>query len=253
MMTGKAGMGKALIGAGKGFAGKGAVGKGAVGVKGAIGAKAGGGGKAVGASPGKGAVGTAPGAKAAPAGTKRPFGMFGTLGKVAGPSGGGNWFKDGRYYVMVNKVTAAESKQNRGEYVAAEMTVLEVVNGWDTSNTVGERVSAVFMASTPNQMGIINLKGFLGACTGMDPNATSPEQNGYASDEAWAEAGENACAGDGTVLAGTILDVTATTIKTRAQKDFTKVAFTACDEETTAQIVANTAAGRGGGEYAAAE
>lgn len=194
---------------------------------------------------GKGAVGPkGPPAKAttqAPATaptTRRPFGMFGTLGSVQGPSGGGNWLKDGRYYLMVNKFIADQSKQNRGEFCAAEMTVLQQTVCFENSNTVGERVSAVFMANTPNNMGVINLKGFLGACTGMDANATSPEQAGFASGEQWAEAAERAAEGDGTLLAGTILDVTATTIKTRAQKDFTKVTYEWVDEETAAAVLA---------------
>jgi hypothetical protein len=197
-------------------------------------------GRPAGASPGKGATGLPARQAPAPAATtKRPFGMFGTLGKVQGPSGGGNWVKDGVYYVMVNKFVADESKQQRGEFCAAEMTILELISGYETSSSVGERISNVFMANTPNNMGVINLKGFLGACTGMDPNATTEGLPGYASGEAWQEAAEKAAEGDGTLLAGTILELTAMTIKTKAQKDFTKVTYRAVDEETAAQVIAS--------------
>lgn len=226
--------GRAPIGAGKGFAGK----AGAVGGKPPVGASAGKGA----AAGGRTAAGTkAPAPSAAPT-TKRPFGMFGTMRGVQGPSGGGNWIKPGEYYLMVNKFTADVSKNGKGEFCAAEFTVLMVNVGFDDSNTVGERVSALFMSSTPNNMGVINMKGFLGACCGMDPNATDPSQNGYASEDAWEEAGIAAADGDGTVLAGTILKVIATAIKTKAQKDFTKVMYEGLSEEETAEVLAATGA-----------
>lgn len=179
----------------------------------------------------------------APAPTGRPaFAAFGKIGGVSGPNAGGNYFKDGRYYVLLNKITAANSKNPTGgamggEYAAAEFTVLQHITEYEGSNKIGERVSSVYMFTKHGDIALSNFKGLLGACIGLNPDIKTPGVAGYATDEEWTGACYSATDGDGTSLAGTVLDVTAITTTTKAGKPFTKLMFLGVDDETAAALM----------------
>jgi hypothetical protein len=174
------------------------------------------------------------------------MGMFDKLGGVKGPDGGGNWLSPGTYLLRVDKFVNSESKQGAGEFCAVEFTILEVEVSFPASQgnapvsappdypatkIKGESVSSVWMQKH-GDVSVANLKGFLGACCGMDPNDLT------ITGAQWKAAAEAAAKGDGTALAGTILRCVGVPGYTRAKKPITKQRFSGVDEATAARFAA---------------
>lgn len=199
--------------------------------------------------PGFGRTASPPAPSAPPARAAQPgaFQAFGRVGHVGGPNAGGNYFADGRYYVVLNRISAGNSQQGQGEFAAVEFTIVEVTTGFDAnphstpptrgSNKPGERVSVVYMFTKHGDVAVSNFRGMIGAAAGMDPDATDPESAGYAPPAAWEQACYKAIEKDGTALAGIVLDVTAISILTKRKTPFTKTIFAPVDEATEARIL----------------
>lgn len=161
------------------------------------------------------------------------MGMFDKMSgeKIKGAGGGGNFFRDGRYLIELVKITNGESQQGEGEYVAVECCIKKVLVQFEGSNKPGELVSWVVMAKH-GDVALSNLKSFIGAITGKDPNCSDPHDAKYASPADWAKAGLRAASGDGTLLAGTELNANAVTIITKKrQSKFTKVSWASASVE----------------------
>lgn len=181
-----------------------------------------------------------------PAPARPTFAAFKRVGEVSGPNAGGNYFGDGRYFAILNRISAGQSKAGKGEYAAVEFTIAEVVTGFGAdpdrkikgSNKPGERVSVSYMFTKHGDVAVSNFRGLIGAATGMDPNATDETSAGYADPETWEAACYKALEKDGTALSMAVLDVTAITVPTKTPGGvFTKTVFAPVDEETEARIL----------------
>ena len=152
--------------------------------------------------------------------------IFGGTNEAPLPGGGRN-FKDGRYLVRLEAFKRGVSQQGKGDYVVAEVTVLEVLTEYDDSNKPGERVSWVQLARWQPFKG--NVKAFIVAATGSEldgADLVAPNGERIKVQEAL----EKASAGDGTMLAGATMIASAHGTKTKAGGDFTVVRWESADE-----------------------
>jgi hypothetical protein len=186
-----------------------------------------------------------------PAGAPAPvqqaaLAAFKRVGQVSGPNAGGNYFGDGRYFAVLNKITAGNSKANKGEYAAVEFTIVEVQTAFEAdvnrkakaSNKPGERVSVTYMFTKHGDVAVSNFRGLIGACMDMDPDATDAANPRYCTPEQWEQACYGAIANEGTALAMIVLDVTAITVPTKTPGGvFTKTVFMPVDQETETRIL----------------
>jgi hypothetical protein len=162
------------------------------------------------------------------------MGMLDKVGSANGPSGGGNYYTPGTYIVRLEAAINKQSAQGKGELVAVETTVLEIETAFQGSKQSGERCSTVYMEKT-GQVVIDNLRGFVGAVIGEDPNAkTHPP-------EKWSKWAGEVCGGDGQAFKGTLLRVIAQDITLRNGKPFTKVSWYALSVEDEAKYTAKYA------------
>lgn len=148
--------------------------------------------------------------------------------------GGGRNFNDGRYLCRLEAFKRGVSQQGKGDYVVAEVTVLDTLLGYEQSNKPGERVSWVQLARWQTFPG--NCKQFILAATGMslDDAGTSLVDPGSGQTIRVSAALERATSGDGTTFAGALMIAEAITVTTRSGKPFTKVQWAAADPATVA-------------------
>ena len=142
--------------------------------------------------------------------------------------GGGRFMNDGRYRVRIEAFKAGKSQQGKGEYYVAEMTVLDVIMGYENSNPAGERLSWVQFKSW--QPSASNIKGFIKALTGLDDDDGAYLIAPDGKKMKFSEALDKATAGDGTAFAGAELIAEAMSVKTKKGGDFTKVLWTAAED-----------------------
>lgn len=136
------------------------------------------------------------------------MGLFANIKNVK-VTAGGVYFEPGSYKVRVNKVSQGKTREGRPFFVA-EFTILESNN---TARPVGSSVSWMVMLDKNVDTGLANIKMFASALFGISPDDV---------DEAGIEAlvsAENPAQGKEVMAAAAM-------IKTKAQKDFTRVLFT---------------------------
>jgi len=117
--------------------------------------------------------------------------------------------KDGQYLVQVEAIKVGTSSKGDGDYIAVELTVLDVLVEYEGSNRAGERISWVVMKKH-GLTALSNLRGFFVALLDCAPEDLTDDTC------------EEACADDGEDLKGTHLEMTATTITTKRGTPFTK-------------------------------
>lgn len=132
-------------------------------------------------------------------------GLF-TGANEAKVGGGGVYFLDGIYRVEVVRAFVMQSRKKEDLFIA-EFKILESDND---ARRAGMRCS--WCVSLKQDAALGNIKGFVAAATDTDPEDDQ---------EDWEEAIEMAVSKDNP-LAGAIVDLEATTVKTRAGNDFTK-------------------------------
>jgi len=157
------------------------------------------------------------------------MGLFDRI-EGAESSKGGRYFSPGKYTLMINKCISKESQQSHGTITIIETVVMKVHEAYDrvmepdgttvafsASNEEGETV-AIFNKKSSN-MFLGNIKGFIaGACNVAESEVTST-------------ACDNVFAGDGTALAGTMIELEAIPIRLANGKPFTKLLFSPHDAE----------------------
>ena len=122
---------------------------------------------------------------------------------------GGVYFLPGEYIVLVQKVFLQESRKREVLFIA-ECLIQASSN---PERREGQRCSWVVKMSQDAAMG--NIKRFLAACCGIEPSMEA-----VVNEEITEELAEVAVS-DGNPLAGTIVGLQATNIKTREGNDFT--------------------------------
>ncbi len=123
---------------------------------------------------------------------------------------GGNWVRDGRYQVELGVIKMVTNR-SKVEMLAIESTVTVVVdNNGGSGHRVGEEI--VHFLKVANDSFLGNSKQFISASLGCHADAVGVEQ-------------ANTVISDEQPLAGIVVEFTAQTIKTKANKDFTKVMY----------------------------
>ncbi len=124
----------------------------------------------------------------------------------------GRYFQDGTYVCELHRFTTGTSRKDGTPYVAVEATVKTVLNGYDESNQIGERVSWVIMRRQEETF-LSSIKGFVAAAAQCPYEAVSAELCDKLSD------------GDGSEVAGIEVVADANTITTRKGSPFMKVVW----------------------------
>jgi len=127
----------------------------------------------------------------------------------------GNFVKPGRYLVEVTKVKEGKMRPPKNtDFVVVEMKVLE-------SSDLKEhplKSTMTWMATADKDAFVSNMKHFVAACLNIDEGEVDRKMLKNASSE------ENP-------LMGVCLQVNAILVKTKADKDFTKVMFSFVSEQ----------------------
>ena len=126
------------------------------------------------------------------------------------------YFEEGIYVVETIIFKQGVSKKDNSSYTIAEVSVIEVVEGNEESNKVGDVVS--WFVSFKHPSALSNVKGFVAANLGL----TSREE---INTKVTAGICDDASGGDGTAFAGTQVVATARKVATRSGGEFTKVTF----------------------------
>ncbi len=167
-------------------------------------------------------------------------------------SGGGKWYQEGVYLVQLVAMPLLQSSNDKGLLVPIEATILELrveypagrvceIDGkpLPASNIAGERVSDVLLLER-QKPAKANLKSAILAFCQMNEVQVVEvyaEQHGLSVDDpatakaAWKAFGENATAGEGTMLAGAIAVVRAQRVRKKNGDPFTKKVYEAADAE----------------------
>jgi hypothetical protein len=136
------------------------------------------------------------------------MGLFDNFGQVASAGNSNPYIVPGRYLLSVDRLAVGVSEQGKGEYFAAEFTVVE--------SDVAERPagSRVSWALYPNSSAMAprNIKSLMKALL------EEPDDSRITG-----EVMRKATEGDGTALAGAKVRVSAHEITTRAGNPFTKI------------------------------
>ena len=144
------------------------------------------------------------------------MGIFSGIAAAPAPSGSGNYFAEGKYLVEVRRFAAGTSAKGDGDFVVAEVVVLEQIVPYEDSNSVGESIS--WIAMKKHAPFLSNVKGFLAAALECGVGDVSEDM------------ADKATAGDGTALAGVRMVAEVHTIKTKRNNDFTKVSWFSAPE-----------------------
>lgn len=129
--------------------------------------------------------------------------------KNAKSSGGGIYFMPGTYLLECNACKTGETREGKKAFFVAEFTILESSN---PERPVGTSVSFMVMMDKYLDTALGNIKQCVAALFGV-------------AEEAVDEAGVDAIVGADNPAKGARVKATASNIKTRAGKDFTKVMF----------------------------
>lgn len=135
------------------------------------------------------------------------MGLFGGI-KNAKASQGGVYFEPGAYRLKVSKISQGKTRENRPFFVA-EFVILQ--SNCD-KRPIGTSMSWMVMLDKNLDTGLGNIKAFMAALFNISPDEV---------DEAGVEeatSAENPCQGKE-------VSAVATQIKTRANKDFTRVIY----------------------------
>lgn len=190
------------------------------------------------------------------------MGVFGKMSEET-PTGASRYFNEGEYICRVRRCQLFQSQQGKGNGVALEVTILEVLVHYEAdrpcwieagkllpaSNNVGDVASTIlWLDRQAPAMG--NLKNFLLSTSGLsesqiirsyadrnDLDVVHPDT----AVKAWEEFCEQCTGGTGETLAGTIVNARAQMIKTKQQKPFTRVVWEAPQPDVVAKYSAPAA------------
>lgn len=149
------------------------------------------------------------------------MGMFDKVQEKQASSDGGNFIVPGHYILRIDRVKAGTSQSGKGDFVAVEMVVLDVLSdgsipldsnfeplGEKAWHSVGEAITHLMMAKYPSFEG--NVKAFIMGVGDVPEDNVTPEMC------------ESVCDG---LFEGLFVEVRARTIKTTKNKPFTKVSY----------------------------
>jgi hypothetical protein len=137
------------------------------------------------------------------------MGLFSGIGS-AKSNGGGVYFLPGIYTLECKACKTGETREGKKPFFVAEFTILESTN---PDRPVGSTVSWMVMMDKYLETALGNIKQCAAALFGIPETDVD-------------EAGVEALISAANPAAGIKVKAEATNIKTRAQKDFTKVLFT---------------------------
>lgn len=123
---------------------------------------------------------------------------------------GGNWVRPGRYQAELGAIKMVTNRKNQ-DLMAIESTITAVIdNAGGVGHRVGEEIVHFLKVELDSFLG--NAKQFISAALGVHADAIGAEQ-------------ADTVVSDEQPLAGIIVEFTATTIKTKAGTDWTKVMY----------------------------
>lgn len=141
------------------------------------------------------------------------MGLFSGI-KNAKSNGGGVYFLPGTYVLECVAVKTGQTREGNKPFFVAEFTILESSN---PERPVGTSVSYMVMLDKYIETALGNVKQCVAALFGVAEADVD-------------EAGVEEAVGPSNPAKGARVKATASNIKTRAQKDFTKVVFTSVEQ-----------------------
>lgn len=166
----------------------------------------------------------------------KDMGLFSSV-EQADVTGGGVYFLPGEYVVEIDKVKTVRSQRNNKDYWIVETTILESDNEERPADSHASQVVDI-----SNIMGPVNIKAFVAAASGIDPQDPEVNEKLVAT---WEELTEQElsieqiceliCDEDENPLQGLKLHLECRNIKTRSTgNDFTKHFWSPMEEDESA-------------------